>query len=221
MFILTKISDLVRIPPDEFHKDTALAVLHQLNKQYAGKVVPRVGMCVSVFDLLSADEGQLQPGDGAAFVNVSFRVLVFKPFVGEICTGWIKRCSAEGIAVSLLGMFDDVFIPQRMLFEGCRFSPEDGAWVWPMDGGDLYLDVNEAVRFRVEQELFVDVKPGRPDEREEAAKLAEPAEANGTGPEGTSTGTGTEPAPSTNSPTPYAILGSCQTDGMGLVSWWE
>lgn len=24
-----------------------------------------------------------------------------------------------------------------------------------------------------------------------------------------------------NQPPPYRIVGSCQTDGMGLVSWWD
>lgn len=210
MFILTKVNDLVRIPPDQFHRDTISAVTHQLNNKFSNKIIPHIGLCITIYDLLAVNEGQLKPGDGASYINVTFRALVFKPFVGEVITGWISQCTAEGIKVSLLGLFDDIFIPQKMLFEGCYYAPDDNAWVWPMDEETkLYLDINEKIRFRVEQEIFVDVKPKSPKEREweeqsrQQDKDAEKAQTNATKP----------PA--------YALLGSCQTDGMGLVGWWE
>lgn len=210
MFILTKISDLVRIPPDQFHRDTSSALIHQLNNKYANKIIPHVGLCITIYDLLSVDEGQLKPGDGASYINTTFRCIVFKPFVGEILTGWISKCTVEGIKISLLGVFEDIFIPQKMLFEGCYYSPDDNAWVWAMnEDTKLYFDVNEKIRFRVEQEVFVDVKPKSPREREleeqmeQDEKMAE------------------EEKGKSEKPPAYALLGSCQTDGMGLVSWWE
>ncbi|SCU97883.1 LAMI_0F11914g1_1 [Lachancea mirantina] len=210
MFILSKISDLVRVPPDEFHRSTKSAVVHQLNKKFSNRIIPHVGLCITVFDVLAVDEGQLKPGDGASYINTTFRALVFKPFVGEIITGWISQCTAEGIKVSLLGVFDDVFIPQKMLFEGCFFSPDDSAWVWPMDEETkLYFDVNEKIRFRVEQEVFVDVKPKSPKEREIEEQEQQEAQAAGT------------QSAKKDTPPAYALLGSCQTDGMGLVGWWE
>lgn len=219
MFILSKISELVRVPPDDFARDTSLALQHQLNKQYAGKVIPHVGLCVAVYDLLDAADGQLMPGDGAAYVAVTFRALVLRPAVGEVLTGWITHCDAQGIRVALLGLFDDVFIPARMLFEGCRFSPDDGAWVWPMDEDTLlYFDVNETVRFRVEQELFVEVKPRSPAEREEDERRQQERQQKLL--EGGSE-VEKDAQPEKETPPAYAILGSCQTDGMGLVSWWE
>lgn len=212
MFILSKIKDLVRIPPDQFHRDTISAVTHQLNNKFANKIIPHTGLCVTIYDLLEVDEGQLKPGDGASYINVTFRALVFKPFVGEVVTGWITKCTTEGIQVSLLGLFKDIFIPEKMLFEGCYFSPADNAWVWPMDEETkLYFDINEKIRFRVEQEIFVDVKPKSPKERElEEQKQQQQLE---DGEENDQT-----PIPK---PPAYALLGSCQTDGMGLVGWWE
>lgn len=233
MFILSKIKDLVRIPPDQFFRDTLSAVTHQLNTRYANRVVPHLGLCVAVYDILEVDEGQLRPGDGSAYIYATFRVVLFKPFVGEIITGWISQCTAEGIKVSLLGLFDDIFIPQKMLFEGCYFSPDELAWIWPMDEETkLYFDVNERIRFRVEQEVFVDVKPKSPKEREAEAEAeaeakakaeAEAGAANGSG-GGTTQGDqvmGSSSSTKVERPPAYAILGSCQTDGMGLVSWWE
>lgn len=210
MFILSKINDLVRIAPDQFHRDTVYSVTHELNKKFANKIIPHVGLCITIYDLLEVNEGQLKPGDGASYIYVTFRALVFKPFAGEVITGWVSKCTAEGIKVSLLGLFEDVFIPKKMLFEGCYYSPDDNAWVWPMDEETkLYFDVNEKIRFRVEQEVFVDVKPKSPKEREleEQAQQQEMEEGL--------------PQTTVTKPPAYAILGSCQTDGMGVVSWWE
>lgn len=194
--MLSRITDLVRIPPDQFHRETVEAVTHELNSKYANKVVPHVGLCISVYDVLEVAEGQLRPGDGGSYVRVICRLLVFKPFVGEIVTGWISQCTSEGVKVSLLGLFDEIFIPKNLLFEGSYYSPVDSAWVWPMDEETrLYFDINEKIRFRVEQEVFVDVKPPDPRQRsEDDGQTRAPA---------------------------YALIGSCQTDGMGLVSWWE
>lgn len=205
MFILSKLKDLVRIPPDQFHRDGVSAITHELNVKYSNKIIPHVGLSVCIYDLLEVDEGQLRPGDGSSYINVTFRCVVFKPFVGEILTGWIKKIDSEGIRVSTLGMFDDIFIPKNMMFEGSSYSVEDKAWVWRMeDGTELYLDVNEMIRFRVEEELFVDVKPPSPKEVEEAQQEAEADDI--------------EPREKISA---YTILGSCQTDGMGLVSWWD
>lgn len=203
MFVLTKISDLVRIPPDQFHRSTVAAIMHQLHTRYANKVISHVGLCVAIYDLLSVDQGQIKPGDGSSYINTTFRALVFKPFVGEIVTGWISECNAQGIKISLSGAFTDIFIPQNMLFEGCYFAVDDNAWVWPMDEETkLYFDVGEKIRFRVEKEVFLDVKPKSPKEKEQ-----ENEEEN----EGMKV----------EKPPAYALLGSCQTDGMGLVSWWD
>ncbi|CCD24037.1 DNA-directed RNA polymerase III subunit RPC25 NDAI_0C03770 [Naumovozyma dairenensis CBS 421] len=224
MFILSKISDLVRIPPDQFHRDTLSCITHELNNKYANKIVPHIGLCITVYDILEVDEGQLKPGDGASYISVIFRGLIFKPFVGEIITGWISKCTAEGIKVSLLGMFEDIFIPKKMLFEGCYYSPEDSAWVWPMEEDTkLYFDLNEKIRFRVEQEVFVDVKPKSPKEREmeeqeQQLQLQKQEERKANGGDVKEE---QEEIVKVEKPPAYALLGSCQTDGMGLVSWWE
>lgn len=50
--------------------------------------------------------------------------------------------------------FDNVFIPKTMLFEGTQFIVQEQAWVWKNDEYSLYLDINEKIRFRVEEVIF-------------------------------------------------------------------
>lgn len=189
-------SDLVRIPPHTFNIPIPQSISNELSKKYANKVVSNLGLVVCVWDLLDIKDGLLKPGDGAAFVEVRFRCVVWKPFIGEILTGWVSECTAEGIKIKT-EFFDEIVIPKNYLFENCSFRPADKAWVWqPDEETELFIDVNEKIRFRIEEEIFVNIKPKT---SSEAQGLLEPE----------------------NKVSPYALLASCQTDGMGCVSWWD
>lgn len=48
--------------------------------------------------------------------QVKFRLVVFKPFVGEVIVARLKSCSREGLHLSL-GFFDDILIPEHLLQE--------------------------------------------------------------------------------------------------------
>ncbi|ESW95769.1 hypothetical protein KL918_003328 [Ogataea parapolymorpha] len=206
MFQLSVISDLIRISPHLFHLPTEEAVQNELNIKYANKVIHKLGLVVAVWDLLQVDDGLLKPGDGAVFINVRFRIVVFKPVVGEVLTGWIESCSDEGIKVNM-NFFNDIFIPKNYMFEGSYYSADDNAWIWQMDEETkLYLDINEKINFRIEKEVFNDVRPKGPDNS--LTSLTADDQTNGVDTEDRKV-------------PPYALIASCQTDGMGCVSWWE
>ena len=122
MFILSKLSDLVRIPPHTFNIPIQESITNELNKKFANKVISNLGLVISLWDLIDIKDGLLKPGDGASFVEVTFRCVVWKPFIGEVLTGWVSECSAEGIKVKL-EFFDEIFIPKNYFFENCFFKP--------------------------------------------------------------------------------------------------
>lgn len=203
MFVLSRLSDLIRIPPDQFNKKAKNSLIAELNKKYANKIINNLGLVVSVWDLIKVDDGLLKPGDGASFIKCVVRVVVFRPFVGEILTGWIEKCTPEGLKIKM-EFFNDIFIPKNLLFEGSEYSINDNAWIWDADGTKLYLDINEKIRFRVEEEIFVNVKPKGPN-IEDSQKTNDDENNNDY----------------ENKQPSYVILGGCQTDGMGCVSWWD
>ena len=109
-------------------------------------------------------------GDGASHTKVTFRLLVFRPFVEEILVGKIKSSNPEGLTINL-GFFDDIFIPAQALQQPCRFDESDQVWVWEYpndDGGhhDLFMDTGEDIRFRITSENFVDTSPAGPDNKD-------------------------------------------------------
>ncbi|KAI5782422.1 RNA polymerase III subunit Rpc25-domain-containing protein [Pyronema domesticum] len=193
MFILSELTDLVIVDPEDFSKRTVNALEDRINEKYSDKVVHNLGLCISLFDILSVSEGLLDHGSGSAHVTCKFRLVIFRPFKGEVMTGRISSSSAHGINVRT-DFFDEIFIPHHYLFEGSTFDVKENVWVWNNDGNEFYLDKNEVIRFRVEEEKFEDQLPVPP-HLKDALKEQERTPA-------------------------YRIIASASQAGMGLVSWW-
>jgi hypothetical protein len=65
----TPIADLVQIHPEDFNKEASQAIEDNINAKYANKVIQKIGLCICLFDLLSASEGLI--GHGTGLVNVN------------------------------------------------------------------------------------------------------------------------------------------------------
>jgi len=191
MFILTKISDLIQIKPRDFNKPSAEAIEDNINAKYANKVIQKIGLCICLYDLLSASEGLIGHGTGIVNVNVEFRLIVFRPFKHEVILGRISSSTIQGIKV-YTGFFDDIIVPANMLPDGSFFDHNEQAWGWQVDGEIYYYDDHEWVLFKVEAERWVDQSPLGPNEAEEGVEK--------------------------NSP--YTIEASMVDAGLGPCLWW-
>eukprot|EP01135_Chromosphaera_perkinsii_P007911 Nk52_evm1s1055 gene=Nk52_evmTU1s1055 len=114
MFVLSLLQDVVKVDPESFLKDHEWTILLTLNRKYANKVLSGVGLCVKVFDVVEIGEFALLPGEGNAHCTVQFRMVVFRPFIGEVLVGKVKSSTREGVQVSL-GFFEDIFIAAEFL----------------------------------------------------------------------------------------------------------
>ncbi|KAK3372552.1 RNA polymerase III subunit Rpc25-domain-containing protein [Podospora didyma] len=195
MFILVKIADLVQIAPEDFGKSSFTAIEDNLNAKYANKVVQKVGLFISLWDILWTSEGLIGHGTGLVNVNVEFRMVVFRPFKDEVIVGRIASQSPEGINLET-DFFHDIFIPGSELPDGSVFEKSEGLWVWKEDDQVMYYDNNEMVRFQVVGEEWHDQTPTGPLEAAEdlATQIKMP---------------------------PYKITGSMKGPGLGCYLWWE
>ena len=205
MFVLAELKQPVQVKAVDFSKDFNTVIERELNRKLANKVVPGVGLCIAVFDILEMGDSYVLPGDGAAaHTSVKFRMIVFRPALEEILVGTVKACTQEGVAVSVR-LFDDIFIPAANLPHPSRFEPGEQLWVWDYATDDgvhkLFVDLGEPIRFRVTKEVFTDTSPTQPVVPEE-------------GQAGTSSNFEAKPE------VPYRIEGSTNEIGLGMVSWW-
>lgn len=60
------------------------------------------GLCIALYDLLHVKEGFIHQGEGYVRHQVKFRLLLFKPFPGEVLQGKIANITREGIEGTLL-----------------------------------------------------------------------------------------------------------------------
>ncbi|XP_014670609.1 PREDICTED: DNA-directed RNA polymerase III subunit RPC8-like [Priapulus caudatus] len=121
MFVLTDMTDVVKVPPWMFNLKLNEAVEQELNKKFANKVVHKLGLCIALYDISKLEDSHVFPGDGSSHTKVHFRCVVFRPFMDEVVVGKIRSSSKEGVYVSL-GFFDDILIPSDSLQHPSRFD---------------------------------------------------------------------------------------------------
>eukprot|EP00741_Cyanophora_paradoxa_P002460 tig00000076_g2384.t1 len=199
MFNLVTLRDQVRITPADFVRPQSEVVIHELNQQYANKILLNHGLALGVYDILSLGDSVIYPGDGAAHVKVDFRLVLFRPHIDEVIVGKVAECTSEGVHVSL-GFFDDIFIPHHFLQQPSVFDKSEQLWVWKFEGNDLFMDLQEDIRFRVKTVHFNTGPPmGAPGSAQALAKAANAGPAT----------------------PPMLIEASVSEDGLGLCSWWS
>lgn len=220
MFVLAEMTDVVRTYPSNFNMKLNDAIADELNRKLGNKVVYNVGLCLLLYDILKIDESFIFPGDGSTHTKVSFRFVVFRPFVDEVILGVVKTSNSEGIFVSM-DFFDEIFIPGNRLQTNSKFDESEQLWFWEYENEDgkhpLYMELGEKIRFRIIGESFVDTSPTGP---KEASTIA----TDGSAQAASAPATASPQADASNSEEkkiPYSLTASISEPGLGLLSWWS
>ena len=235
MFQLARVQDTVHIQPHEFGKDILSSVRNFLNAKYPNKVMRNLGLCVALYDILHIGESHLHPGSASHHTAVEFRLVIFRPYVGEILTGSVVSCDEDGVRITL-GFFDDIHVPKTLLQEPSSWSAEENLWVWnATPDHELFLDLENPVRFRVHQIAFA-AQANQASRAAGAAIVANTVtekkhavasrDALGVGAAAASTALAAKagtpaaaPAPVPPEP-PMRIIAGIDRSGLGLTSWW-
>ena len=210
MFQLSRLEDdNVKILPENLGKPTLEAIVEVIERLYVDKVIRDLGLVITLYDVVSVEGGTVYPGEGSAHFKVVFRVVVFRPFVGEVLEATLKRSDEEGLRVSL-GFFDDVFVPAHLLQDPSNFDDKEKLWVWEYQGDakqKMHFDLEEKIRVRVQSVRFPD-HPTRDARRggEDVVMATRSALEGGAG----------EP----HRFAPMVVVADVNADGLGLVSWW-
>uniref|UniRef100_A0A1D1Z3B8 DNA-directed RNA polymerase subunit n=1 Tax=Anthurium amnicola TaxID=1678845 RepID=A0A1D1Z3B8_9ARAE len=170
MFCLSLIEHDLRLPPHLLGLPLHKAIRGEIERLFLDKVISNLGLCVSVYDIRSIEGGFILPGDGASTYKVVFRLVMFRPFIGEVLIGKTETSDESGLKISL-GFFNDIHIPAHLLQQPNKRG-EDGIWLWQYTDESLSLDLDEEIRFRVNDVRY----PPIPVRQEENAKPFAPME---------------------------------------------
>ncbi len=114
MFYLTEVEDYVRVDPKLFGLPTIEAVDKQLRETYEDYYDKELGKVVEVIEVLKVGEGVIIPGDGAAYYNSTFKLIIWKPELQELVFGVISEITDFGAFMELGAMRGMIHISQTM-----------------------------------------------------------------------------------------------------------
>ncbi|KAG8389264.1 hypothetical protein BUALT_Bualt02G0210900 [Buddleja alternifolia] len=202
MFFLSEIEHTLRVPPHLLNRPLNEAIKGELDSLFLDKVIEKLGLCISVYDIRSIDGGSIFPGDGASTYTVRFRLVLFRPFVGEVISARLKASTKDGLRLSL-GFFDDIYVPVPLLATPNHSEPDpelkDGIrWVWEYEGENYPIDGTDEIRFRVHNVSYPPIpleQAKDSDEKDSGKKDVKPF-------------------------APMVVTGSLDADGLGPISWW-
>jgi len=147
------------------------------------------------------------------FFKVVFRLVIFRPFEGEILLGEICEVSEYGLKITL-GFFEDIVIPKEELNSNSKFLADRECWAWtpdPLVDVSLYITKKQEIRFRVLSLVFGEIPNERP-----AKKVV----LNPTQPGGGALAPPKDTKEKSKTIIPMQIIGSIATNGLGPVKWW-
>ena len=114
MFYVIDINDYVRVEPKLFGLDTKTAIEEQLQITYENYHDEEIGEVIAVLNVADIGEGIIIPGDGAAFYNANFKLLVWRPELQELVFGTIDEITNFGAFINLGAMKGMIHISQTM-----------------------------------------------------------------------------------------------------------
>eukprot|EP01035_Chromulina_nebulosa_P020438 gene20438-26520_t len=228
MFILTVIEDKIKIKPDQFDNETSETIIEIIQSKYCNKIIPDVGLVISFFDFIEVGDPYIYPSEGSSHQQVTFRLIVFRPFPGEILCGKVKDSNIDGIKVSL-DFFEDIFIPQTLLNDPSTYDNDSKLWTWKYGLEDECIDftifIGEEIRFRVRTIHFTNVTSTA---KGIAALTTSDTHipinsksVNESIPQRKRSTSITDLPSEAKIPVPMKVIGSIKEDGLGLISWWE
>ncbi len=139
MYNIATIKDTIRIPPKLFSKNLEKSVQKALMENYEGKLDKDLGVVISVFNPREISDGRIIPGDGAAFHDIVFDALIFRPELHEVIRGEISDITEFGAFI--------------------KFGPIDGL-VHVSQVTDDFVSYNEKAKMLVGKESKRSLKVG-------------------------------------------------------------
>lgn len=126
MYLISKIQDTVRIPPIRFEEPLELVAAEIINETYVGKIDKKLGLMITVKEIEEIGIGKVIMGDGAAYHDVTFSALFFRPELHEIVEGEVIEITEFGAFVRI-GPMDGLVHVSQVTDDYINYDAKRGA----------------------------------------------------------------------------------------------
>jgi DNA-directed RNA polymerase subunit E' len=128
LYLVSKIEDTVRIPPNKFSDPLQDVAVEILNESYVGKIDKKLGLMVTVKEIEEIGTGKVIMGDGAAYHDVLFTALFFKPELHEIVEGEVIEITEFGAFIRI-GPMDGLVHVSQVTDDYINYDGKRGALI--------------------------------------------------------------------------------------------
>jgi len=128
LYLVSKIEDTVRIPPNKFSDPLEKVAIEILNESYVGKIDKKLGLMVTVKEIEEIGTGKVIMGDGAAYHDVLFTALFFKPELHEIVEGEVIEITEFGAFIRI-GPMDGLVHVSQVTDDYINYEGKRGALI--------------------------------------------------------------------------------------------
>jgi DNA-directed RNA polymerase subunit E' len=146
MYYRVTLEDKVRVPPNRLGEDLQKVILNVLQEQLEGSIDKEIGIFIAVTKVLNVGEGDLIPGDGAVYYDVSFEALVLRLALQEVIEGEVVETTSFGAFVSL-GPIDAMLHVSQISDDFINYDEKNGRLV--CQESKRQIGVGDGVRARV------------------------------------------------------------------------
>ncbi len=128
MYLISEIDDTVRIPPNRFDEPLDEVASEIINETYVGKIDKKMGLMVTVKDIKEIGVGKVIMGSGAAYHEVVFTALFFKPELHEIVEGEVIEVTEFGAFIRI-GPMDGLVHVSQVTDDYINYDGKRGALI--------------------------------------------------------------------------------------------
>ncbi len=146
MYEIATIEDTVRVPPNMFDRPLEEVAAEILNRKYVGKLDKKLGILITVTEVLEHSEGTVVIGDGSAFYHVTFNALFFTPTLHEVVDGEVIEIIEFGSFVRI-GPLDGLVHVSQVTNDYITYDERRGALV--ANETNKSLEQTDYVRARI------------------------------------------------------------------------
>jgi len=221
MFFLLQASNYFHIHPRMFTNDYHQELLDKMQAHYSNKVLHEHGLAITIAEVDCVGAPRIFPDDGGTYTKVTFKVLIFRPSIGETINGRVGYADDSGFLVTL-GFFQDIFVPKSELPPGSSLVKEpqpegqrgrrreQRCWVWYYKKDEqilpMKIQTGQNVRVKVLKVGFTPPKTVE-EKKQEKASMELPTRAKS--------------LKERTTEEPMHIVASINGVGLGMLSWWR
>ena len=146
MYMVSRVSDIVRIPPEKINEDLEKVANEILNEKYSGLFDSDLGIIIGVYNIKIDPIGKIIHNDAGTYHHIEMNVLSYKPILQEVIEAPVIDVKEFGVFLKL-GPVDGFVHKSQLSDEYVEYDPTRPGFI--LRDSNRIIEVGDVVRARI------------------------------------------------------------------------